>query len=166
MVEDKFSIEMVDDIIDGCDLESGGAFTAVGTYDYSEFLKLLRALARLTELPAPDLARQFGEHLFGRFAAGYPQFFEGDLDAFSFLKQVEEHIHVEVLKLYPDAELPSFEWSQPTDSQLDFVYRSARPFADLAEGLILGCLSHFKESAQIERYDDDTGAQFRLTRES
>ena len=34
MVEDKFSADMVDDIIDDCDLASGGAYTAVGTYPH------------------------------------------------------------------------------------------------------------------------------------
>lgn len=31
------------------------------------------------------------------------------MPAFQFLKNIENYIHVEVRKLYPDAELPTFE---------------------------------------------------------
>ncbi len=34
MVEDQFSADMVDDIIDDAQPPSGGAYTAVGTYDH------------------------------------------------------------------------------------------------------------------------------------
>ncbi len=35
MVEATFGEDMMDDVFDDCDLESGGAYTAVGTYDQS-----------------------------------------------------------------------------------------------------------------------------------
>lgn len=46
MVESTFSAEMADDIIDACDLSSGGAYTSVGTYPHSEIVR---------EGPAGDL---------------------------------------------------------------------------------------------------------------
>jgi len=42
MVEDKFSPDMLDDVLDGCTLESGGAYTTVGTYDHKELLEIVR----------------------------------------------------------------------------------------------------------------------------
>jgi Haem-NO-binding len=51
--------------------------------------------------------RSFGKHLFGRFVCNYPQFFGGINSALTFLANIEGYIHVEVRKLYPDAELPS-----------------------------------------------------------
>jgi len=54
-------------------------------------------------------------------------------------------IHVEVRKLYPDAELPTFTCDTSTPGRLTMLYRSSRPFADLAEGLIAGCIAHFCE---------------------
>jgi len=33
------------------------------------------------------------------------------------------------------------------------VYHSKRPLADLAEGLIRGCIAHFGEAIEVERHD-------------
>src|SRR5262249_19283568 len=80
----------------------------------------------------------------------YPQFFEVS-SAFAFLENVHNYIHVEVKKLYPDAELPSFECARAGDNGLDMVYRSPRRMADLAEGLIQGCADPYGESLDIAR---------------
>ena len=88
--------------------------------------------------------------------------------AFEFLGKVESYIHVEVRKLYDDAELPSFEYGTPAPDRLTITYRSRRPLADLALGLIEGCADHYGESMSIDRKDLASGAetrvQFSLTR--
>jgi hypothetical protein len=33
------------------------------------------------------------------------------------------------------------------------LYRSTRPFADLAEGLIMGCIEHLGECIDVQRED-------------
>jgi Haem-NO-binding len=40
MVEDRFSPEMADRIIEGAELASGGVYTTVGTYDHGEMIQL------------------------------------------------------------------------------------------------------------------------------
>ena len=84
-----------------------------------------------------------------------PAFFSGVDSAFTFLASIDGHIHVEVRKLYPDAELPRFECRMLGPSQMEMIYTSSRPFADLAEGLIVGCAKHFGQPMTIER---STGA--------
>jgi len=135
-VEETFSPEVADDIIDASDLPSGGAYTTVGTYDHMEMLQLVAALSEKSNIPIPELVRSFGKHLFGRLARAYPQFLAGVETSFDFLQRVEDHIHVEVLKLYPDAELPHFECEASQPGRMTMIYRSQRPLADLAEGLI------------------------------
>ena len=153
MVEQRFGLEMVDCIIDAAALDNDGAYTAVGTYPCRELLQLVGALAAATATPAPKLVRAFGHHLFGRFREAYPALFPGVDSAFSFLRAVERHIHVEVRKLYPDAELPSFDYETPNDGTLVMLYRSQHPFADLAEGLISGCIEHFAAPIDVARED-------------
>lgn len=150
MVEAKFSPDVADEIIETTELPSGGAYSAVGTYDHGEMVALVTRLAELRETTVPDLMKAFGAHLFSRFTEGYPQFFEGKSTTFDFLAGVEGYIHVEVRKLYPDAELPTFETSLDGDV-LTMTYRSPRRLGDLAEGLIEGCGAHFGESLTIER---------------
>ena len=152
MVEEAHGLDMVDTIIDNSDLPSGGGYTAVGTYDHSEAVALVVSLSKETGAAIPYLLKAFGEYLFGALARGYPAFLERAQDEFDFLEQVETYIHVEVRKLYPDAELPSFECSRSEDgTALNMIYESGRHFEDLCEGLILGSLKHYKSPATISR---------------
>lgn len=168
MVEERFSSDVADEMIEAAQVPSGGAYTAVGTYDHAELLALVETLGALTGQPVPDLVRAFGEHLFGRFVVGYPQLFTGVGSAFAFLSRIEGYIHVEVKKLYPDAELPRFTCEARSADQLVLRYESTRPFADLAEGLMLGCCAHFGEPIDITRADESGGGgtrvRFSLTR--
>jgi len=168
MVEDRFSADMADDIIDAANLPSGGAYTAVGTYDHAEIVALVVALSERSGMEVRDLLLAFGEHLFGRFVKGYPAFFAGVSDAFSFLAGIEDIIHAEVRKLYPDAELPRFDTEHHDHHKLVLVYDSRRHFEDLAEGLMRGCVKHFGGGITIAREvlgdGDARRERFTLTR--
>lgn len=155
MVEDVFSPEMADDIIEAADLPSGGAYTAIGTYDHEEMLALVHQLSERTGMSVSALVQAFGRYLFGRFYILYPEMFAEITSVFDFLKNIEEYIHVEVRKLYPDAQLPTFDHAEQT-GRFELHYRSQRPFADLAEGLIYGCIGHFGSQVTVERQDLST----------
>lgn len=163
MVENTWSLDMVDAIIARSRVPSGGAYTAVGTYPHQEIVALVAALSQETGMPVADLVRAFGKHLFGRFVVAYPRFFEGMEGSFEFLSGIEDVIHAEVRKLYPDAELPTFEVEAGHQS-LTLTYFSEHPFADLAQGLIEGCVAHFGENVQVTRLPapDLPGAQARF----
>lgn len=150
MVESTWSLDMVDAIIARANLPHGGAYTAVGTYPHEEIVALVVALSAETGIPVADLVRAFGKHLFERFAQLYTRFFEGITGSFQFLTGIEDVIHAEVRKLYPDAELPTFEVEKSGDT-LSLTYFSEHPFADLAEGLIAGCIAHFGEKIDLKR---------------
>jgi hypothetical protein len=162
-VETTWSPEKVDAIIARSNVASGGAYTAVGTYPHEEITALVVALSRETGIAAPDLMRAFGKHLFGRFALAYPRFFQGMAGSFQFLSGIEDVIHAEFRKLYPDAELPTFEAARDGDG-LSLTYFSEHPFPDLAHGLIEGCVAHFGEAIEVRReaVADLPGAQARF----
>lgn len=166
MVENDLGFDIADRMITNAKVENGGAYTSVGTYDHSQLIQLVVSLSEETGIEVPELVRAFGKHLFMRFHELYPYFFEGINSAFQFLPMVEKYIHVEVRKLYPDAELPSFECEE-SNSTLKMTYTSTRPFADLAEGLILSCIDHFGKLVNVDRLDlepgDGTHACFTLT---
>lgn len=154
MVEEMFSPDIAQNIVDAADLPSGGAYTSLGTYDHREIVALVSKLSQATGQPASALVRAFGEHLFKRLFALYPQFFDGIDDAQDFLRCVDGYVHMEVRKLYPEAELPSFYFHDATGpGEVTFEYRSGRPFADLAEGMILACIRHFGSAIEMERQD-------------
>ena len=169
MMDSRFGPELTERVLEAAHLPSGGIYTAVGTYDHTELLALVVQLSRETGLPGAQLVREFGHYLFGRFVKSYPRFFENVHSAFDFLEQVDNHVHVEVLKLYPGAELPSFRNERHDDRHMVFDYRSSRPLGDLAEGLIVGCVDHYGERVRIERTPlvaegGGTAIRFLLTR--
>lgn len=150
MVEDRFSPEIADKIIEASNLSTHGAYTAVGTYHHSELVQLVSHLSKNTNVDTDILIKTFGIYLFGRFVALFPNFFEMNNSCFGFLQLIENHVHVEVKKLYPDAELPSFQTRLLDDNTLEMIYQSQRPFAPLAEGLMQGCIEYYHEDISID----------------
>lgn len=150
-VEDSFGFEIAQEMIDSAELTSNAVFTAVGTYDVSEMTKMLDQLSKLTKISISELLKSYGKHLFSRFASFYPHFFPKGIDIFSFISQVDKYIHVEVRKLYPDAELPSIETIVKKDDYIEIVYTSSRKLGDFAHGLLLGACNHFNEDIEIRK---------------
>ncbi len=151
MVEQKFSTSVANRLLDESDLPSGGAYTAVGTYDHQELVSMVVKLSEISGLPVPVLIKAFGNYLFGRFHTLYPAFFKGVTSALDFLARIEDIIHAEVLKLYPDAQLPRFEITRPDSNTVIMTYHSERHFGDLAEGLIEACIEHFGDPVSLTR---------------
>lgn len=168
MVEERFSAEMADKIINASNLATGGAYTSVGTYDHRELIELVRHLSDETGIPAPGLLRTFGEYLFNRFYILYPSYLVEHDSTFDLLASLDDKIHVEVKKLYPDAELPRFTHEMAGPGKMILTYRSKRPFSDLAEGLIRGCIHYYKEPIALAREDlpaqEGAHTRFTLTR--
>ncbi len=153
LVDTKFSPEMTEKIITGSNIPSGGAYTSVGTYDHVELVKLVTELSKETEIAVPDLVEAFGCFLFDRFTVQHENYFSGAGTCFEFLEAVDSYIHVEVMKLYPDAELPKIRTERKNDNQLLMIYQSDRAMGDLALGLIKSCVKYFNENISIDRKD-------------
>ena len=144
-----FGADMVDDIIDDCNFDHGGAYTSVATYDHGELVKLVGALTRQADESAPAILRNFGVHLSQTFVRRFPFFFEDRTTLFDFLDSVENTIHVEVLKLYPDAELPRFITSRRDETGMSLDYHSSRCFSGLAAGLIEGAARYYDTPIEL-----------------
>ena len=168
LVERTRSPELVDTLIDECNLPSGGAYTAVGNYDHREMVTLIVALSRHTGQSVTEVLHWFGQNLFVSLSTGFPEFFRDKTHPFEVLVGIESVIHTEVRKLYPDAELPSFETHQPDDRTLVLDYHSPRCMDDLAHGLIDGCLDRFDLQVTLTRQplgaSQADGTRFTLVR--
>ena len=169
MVESQFSPETADAIIEASSLSTNGAYTSVGTYPHQEMVDLVSNLSTQTGIAVPNLLHHFGRHLFGRFVEVHPGMTSAFRDVFSLLSALENTIHVDVNKLYRDAELPSFTHEQDGQQTMVFIYRSRRRMADFAQGLIEGCIAYFKENITIQRTDlppqgDEALTRFTLVR--
>ena len=151
LVDEQFSFETCEQIIEMSDLPSGGIYTSVGTYPPQEMAALLSNLSEVTGIPPADLLKAFGRHMFKRFVASFPVFFEGITSSLEFLPLVDSYVHIEVQKLYPDAELPTFTCEMTTPGTMVMTYRSRRNLPDFAEGMILECIDHFGDPLAVRR---------------
>lgn len=150
MIEEEHGYELVDKILVEVKPESGGIYTAVGTYHHSEAVAIVSSYAKHANVEVSEALRIFGRYLFDVFYNSYSSFFEPNQTAFDFLESIDNYIHIEVAKLYPDAQLPKFTTERTSDDSLIMLYESDRRMSDLAHGLIEKTLEHFNEKRDIE----------------
>jgi hypothetical protein len=149
LVEHAFGFEVAERLLDECDLPSGGAYTAVGTYDHVEILTLVGHLSKVTGMSASQLLGTYGEFMYPKLHAQLETMGLVFDNCFALVSALDDIIHPEVLKLYPDAELPRFIATRIDENNLTLEYSSCRPFAHMAEGLLHGCAAFFAETISV-----------------
>ena len=152
LVETGFGMPMADHVLtQGCPFHQ--SFTSVGYYDHKDLLAMVGELSKQTGTEGSVLVHAFGKHLFGKFLEQHPAEFVAAGGTMALLQRVEKVIHVEVIKIHPDAELPRFHFLDAPPGWMKMVYQSKRPFATLAGGLIEASIEHFEENLVVERED-------------
>ena len=157
LVEYKFGLKMVDKIISQSKLDSEGIYTAIGTYSFSEMLQLLANLSNNTGISKDELLLVYAEHFFSVIEKSYPGLLATYNDPIEMLASIEGHIHVEVQKIYPDAELPTFVIEEKTKNSIIMIYKSSRAMHHFGLGLMNKTFEHFNSTASIvlEKIKDD-----------
>lgn len=146
LVTERRGEDAWDELIERTPLENrDGLFVGPKTYPDADFLALVSSASAALGTPVTDLVRDFGKFMFPHLAERYPVFMKPGMTAKTFLLSVERTIHVEVRKLYPDAVLPAFEYSDPAPARLNMTYRSPRRLCALVLGLVDGVADHFQE---------------------
>ena len=150
LVEDKFGLETVDEIIEKSELKTDGVYTSIGTYAFSDMLQLLQNLSEKTKITIDELLLIYGEHFFSVLEKSYPDLLATYKDPIEMISSIENHIHVEVRKIYPDAELPTFEVIEKKENSLVMIYRSSRAMHHFGLGLMNKTFEHFNSTASIQ----------------
>jgi len=167
-VEDHFGEEVADKALSTEGLSTDGAYTTVGYYPTDDLVKMVVTTSQKTNIEAPVLIQRFGFDLFSKLASGHADMMVDYQEPIDLLASIESVIHVNVRRLYKDTELPRFDVvERDGNRELKLAYNSTRPFADLAHGLIHGCLNHFgaEERSTVEREDleqDGTSTLFKI----
>lgn len=165
LVEETFGMEVCEQMLE----QSGdeGIYTSVGTYDHKLLVKLIMTLSKLTDTPPETLQEVFGESIFISLFNSMPSLNGTTNSTFDFIEKVEEYIHIEVKKLYPDSNPPQFKFISVTDAEMIMDYLSVRCMSHVCLGLIKGCAKHFNETVSIEMQpvkSDHSQVRFTLTR--
>lgn len=169
LVEEKFGLAMVDTIINQSELDSGGAYTSIGTYEFSEMLQLITNLSNNTSISVDDLLLAFSEHLFIALTKSHPDLVEHYKGPMELLASIENHIHVEVQKIYPDAQLPTFLITEQEGDRMVMIYKSNKALYMLGKGLMHETFKLYNQDAVIEfekLKEDGTEVKFTIIKTS
>lgn len=126
-----------------------GAYTSLGNYPDEQMQGLVMAAADALDAEPGDILQWFGRRAMPLLATRYPALFAHP-SVRSFLLELNSMIHPEVRKLYPGADVPTFEFESPSDDVLVMGYRSPRRLCRLAEGFVEGAAEHFGEIVVFE----------------
>jgi hypothetical protein len=138
-----------DAVLDKAGLE--GAYTSLGSYPDEELTGLVVAASELLGSSPDAVLRLLGEGAMPRLAERFPSFFTGHTSSRTFILTLNDVIHAEVRKLYPDATVPDFEFESPSDSEVVITYLSPRQLCALAEGFVAGAAHHYGEDVTIDQ---------------
>ena len=128
-----------------------GAYTSLGDYGDEELVGIVSAVAGQTGLAPADVLRHVGRHGYGQLVGRQPDLVAGIDDLGALLHQLDDVIHPEVLKLYPEAELPAFAVTDEGPGRWRLDYRSRRRLCHLAEGLIEGAAATYGVDVRIDQ---------------
>lgn len=155
-IEARHGVAVADQVILDSAVPNDGAYTSVGSYPTHEALALIDAAARLEGVPGALLCQDYGSWLFGRFGVLFPTIMAHYPTADALLLHVGSHIHEEVRILYPDARPPMIE-AVATGDTMTVRYRSHRPMAHIAFGLVRACLAAYGDKREL-RWSPTAGA--------
>ncbi len=150
MIETRVSYEMADEILQEANLSSDGIFTSVGHYPLEDVVEIVTLLSKKTDIPPDDLIFAFGKYLFAKLMEGHKHIVSADVTLFELLAQLDSKIHVEVLKLYPNATLPTFSILNVGPGMIQMLYQSPRQLETLASGLIQGGAEYFNTKVDVD----------------
>jgi len=150
MVIEKMGMEVWNDLLVKVNPSSKGVYTKGMQYNDSEIMSYVTELSKITKVDIPTLVRTFGGYLFIHLFNNSPADLSHIDNLKDFLISIDSVIHKEVKRVYPQAYLPTFEYSDNPDGNLVIFYQSKRKLCHLSEGLILSAAEHFKERITIK----------------
>jgi len=164
-VEKSNGLDMVDEMLGECDLASEGVYSAFNSYEFDELVTLLTYVSKKTAIAPQVLLEAFGRFVFPYLIGKHSYIIEKYSNAIDLIAGIENHIHIEVKKLYEDAELPTFNVVEKKEDSLTIIYTSTRGLTYFAIGLMKETLQFFKVKGTIdmvENYNNDGSVKFHI----
>ncbi|MBF4244346.1 guanylate cyclase [Vibrio anguillarum] len=162
IIEQRFGMDTLETMLERAGLTH--PFTSVGDYKHHELIAMIQAMHQLTGESVDNLQREVGKAMFSSLYQTLPIPIQHDLPFVEFLKKVEDEIHAEVKKLYPNARPPKFIFIEQSGEATVFEYQSHRCLSSLCLGLLEGCAAYFSQPITItSHYLKPDGSAVRFT---
>jgi hypothetical protein len=159
LVEERFGLEMVDQIICQSRLESQGAYTSIGTYSIYEFLQLLHHLSKNKSISIINLLEVYAVQIFSAMDTIHPEMLKSYNNPIEMIAAMNDHIEIifntkntlpiESLKVESFVPFPLFIVEEKTKNSLIIKYISNRGLQYFWLGLMHEMFKHFNETATI-----------------
>lgn len=150
-ISQNWGEEIYEQILAESSIETAEPFVGPGTYPDADFLAIVVKATETVGVELPVAIRAFGKFCFPKLAEVFPHFVQTHQHPKAFLKTIDSVIHVEVRKLFKDAETPEFRYEDPGPQQLVLIYKSPRKLYEFAEGLLEGVSEYFQSPIQYTR---------------
>ncbi len=147
-VEENLGFDVSDKMLHDANLKNNGVFTQGGNYEFEEMVKILTSLSNITGKTPNELLEIFGKYLFNQLVKLYGKDIS-NIDILDFIDSVEQYVHVQVKKLYPDVDLPTFETIEKSENHLVMIYKSEKKLDAFANGLMQGCAEYYNQPLKI-----------------
>jgi hypothetical protein len=128
VVSNEFGEETWDGLLERSGVE--GAYTSLGSYPDEELYRLIGAASATLKLPADDVVQWFARRALPLMACKFPEFFQPHRGTRSFLLTLNDVIHPEVRKVFPGADVPTFDFDSSDPQKLIMFYNSKRQLCD------------------------------------
>lgn len=135
VVAEALSADAWDDVIDAAGVD--GSYTSLGTYPDADLMAIVGATAEIAGISVDDTLRLAGRLGFKHLAQRAEYLLNGIDGWQQLIEALDDIIHPEVRKIYPDSEVPGFAATAGA-AGLRVVYTSSRGLCALADGLIRG----------------------------
>lgn len=164
-IETSYGLELVDEMITNCDLPSEGIYSSFNSYDFDELVSLLTYVSKKTAVKPEIILEKFGIFVFPYLIGKHSYIIEQYGNALDLISGIENHIHIEVKKLYNDADLPTFRVVEKTEKKLSIIYKSSKGLTYFAIGLLKETLNHFNVNGTVtidESFGTESGVKFNI----
>ena len=139
------------------ELNEKGPFVGPGTYPDSDFFALVGALLEMKGISPEDGVRALGKYAFKKLLDKLPISVNQFENPKSLILGINGVIHMEVKKLYEDAELPFFEFDELSEKVLVMKYFSSRKLYPFVKGLLDGLAVYMNSPFEQEFRKEGSG---------
>lgn len=153
MIESQYGMQVWEELLEEVKPICGGVYVATEEYPDEEVVRFVLSISKKLSLESSVVTRVFGHYLFGELNRKYTGFTNKPQTLYDFLDSIENVIHVEVRKLFPNACLPTIDCNIINTNEMIMTYHSERKLCFLAEGLIIGASEHYNEPMKIKHTD-------------
>ena len=127
-ITENWGEEKYEEVLSLCSLQTKEPFVGPGTYPDADLISIVGKASEVLGVSVPDALKAFGKFMLPQLIAKFPNFVTPYKNPKDFLMTIDSVIHVEVRKLYRDADTPKFTFTDPVP------FRIAEAVIDMSVG--------------------------------